>query len=58
MGAAFDTFDSEPLPTGSPWFDLDNVTITSHLAGSTADAFRKTPVLLSERILKAIEEVG
>ncbi|MCF2705874.1 2-hydroxyacid dehydrogenase [Arcanobacterium haemolyticum] len=56
MGAAIDTFDDEPLPANSPWMNLDNVTITSHLAGSTKDAFRKTPHMLSRRILDALAE--
>lgn len=56
MGAAIDTFDREPLPADSRWLTLRNVTITSHLAGSTKDAFRKTPRMLSKRILTALEE--
>ena len=51
MGAAIDTFDVDPLPEDSPWLGLDNVTLTSHLAGSTLDAFHKTPAMLSARIL-------
>ncbi|MFT0846986.1 2-hydroxyacid dehydrogenase [Actinomycetaceae bacterium L2_0104] len=54
MGAAIDTFDEEPLPADSPWMSLPNVTITSHLAGSTKDAFRKTPRLLSARLLAEV----
>lgn len=54
MGAAVDTFDVEPLPADSPWLGLPNVTITSHLAGSTKDAFRKTPRLLSARLLAEV----
>ncbi len=57
MGAAIDTFDHEPLPADSPWLELENATITSHLAGSTLDAFSKTPRLLSQRLL-AIWEKG
>lgn len=54
MGAAIDTFDVEPLPADSRWLTLDNVTITSHLAGTTRDAFVKTPIMLSARLLDAI----
>ena len=34
-GAALDVFDIEPLPTDSPFYTLDNVLLTPHLAGST-----------------------
>jgi D-3-phosphoglycerate dehydrogenase len=43
MGAAIDVFDTEPLPPGHPLVELDNVTLTPHLAGSTMDAFRNSP---------------
>lgn len=55
MGAAIDTFDIEPLPDDSEWTRLDNVTITSHLAGATRDAFVKTPKMLSEKLLGLLE---
>lgn len=55
MGAAIDTFDEEPLPGNSAWMSLDNVTITSHLAGSTRDAFAKTPKMLSQKLLAMID---
>ncbi|MFI8495577.1 NAD(P)-dependent oxidoreductase [Peribacillus butanolivorans] len=51
-GAAIDTFDHEPLGNNSPFLQLDNVTITSHMAGSTNDAFRNTPKKLAERLLE------
>ncbi|MDR1711236.1 MAG: 2-hydroxyacid dehydrogenase [Propionibacteriaceae bacterium] len=54
MGAAIDTFDDEPLPPDSPFLTLDNVTITSHLAGTTVDSFAKTPVILAERLVRAL----
>lgn len=55
MGAALDVFDTEPLPVESPLVQLDNVTITPHLAGSTIDAFRNSPKLMAghfRRMLK------
>lgn len=53
-GAAIDTFDEEPLPASSRFVSLPNVTITGHLAGSTIDAFRKTPRLLAQRLVDAL----
>ncbi len=50
-GAAIDTFDKEPLPADSEFLGLKNVTLTSHLAGSTADAFKNTPKLFAQRFL-------
>jgi D-3-phosphoglycerate dehydrogenase len=50
-GAAIDTFNNEPLPDDSRFLKLKNVTLTSHLAGSTADAFRNTPKLFAQRFL-------
>jgi D-3-phosphoglycerate dehydrogenase len=54
MGAAIDTFDTEPLPPDSPFLTLDNVTITSHLAGTTLDSFARTPVILAERLMDTL----
>lgn len=56
MGAAIDTFDDEPLPSDSPFYQLDNVTITPHLAGSTLDAFTNTPKLFAEQFLAKINQ--
>lgn len=51
-GAAIDTFDDEPLTEDHVLLELDNVTITPHMAGSTLDAFTNSPKL----IVKDIEE--
>ncbi|HIQ04384.1 MAG TPA: hypothetical protein EYH31_01665 [Anaerolineae bacterium] len=36
-GAALDVFWEEPLPTDSPWLELDNVLLTPHVAGAADD---------------------
>ena len=49
-GAALDVFESEPLTEGHPVLALDNVTITSHLAGTTVESLTDSPRLLAEDI--------
>lgn len=39
-GAAIDVYDTEPLPTDHPYLSLDNITLTSHLAGTSADTMQ------------------
>ena len=36
-GAGLDVFRTEPLPPESPFWDLDNVSITAHCSGSSDD---------------------
>jgi phosphoglycerate dehydrogenase-like enzyme len=36
-GAGLDVFNTEPLPADSPFWDMDNVIITPHVAGSSDD---------------------
>ncbi|MDO4566846.1 MAG: 2-hydroxyacid dehydrogenase, partial [Oscillospiraceae bacterium] len=48
MGAALDVFTTEPIPEDSPYLKLDNVTLTTHIAGTTADALGNSPFLLME----------
>ena len=58
MGAALDVFDTEPLPAGHPFLQLDNVTLTPHLAGSTGDAFRNSPVLMAGHLARMLRGQG
>jgi len=52
QGAGLDVFTTEPVPADSPFLALDNVTLTSHLAGTTSDALTNSPFLLMEDIAK------
>ena len=45
-GAAIDVFWEEPIPENHPILKLDNVTLTTHIAGDTVDAIPKAPKLL------------
>jgi len=55
MGAALDVFDVEPIANNSPFLDLDNVTLTTHIAGTTADVLDNSPGLLMADIAKLLE---
>ncbi|WP_196594502.1 2-hydroxyacid dehydrogenase [Pectinatus sottacetonis] len=41
-GAAVDVYDAEPLPKDHPYLQLDNITLTSHLAGTSCDTMRNS----------------
>lgn len=55
-GAALDVFEEEPLERTSPFFQLDNVTLTPHIAGATHDATLNSPRLLVERVCHALAD--
>lgn len=40
-GAALDVFQEEPLPAGSPLWDLPNALVTPHMAGSTPEYYER-----------------
>lgn len=52
MGAALDVFTTEPIAEDSPFLKLDNVTLTTHIAGTTSEALTNSPFLLMEDIAK------
>ncbi len=54
-GAALDVFDEEPLPLDSGFQELDNVIITSHIAGTTVDATTHAPYLLLREVDKILK---
>jgi D-3-phosphoglycerate dehydrogenase / 2-oxoglutarate reductase len=49
-GAGLDVFPDEPLPAESEFIELDNVTLTTHIAGTTYEALNNSPALLMEDI--------
>jgi D-3-phosphoglycerate dehydrogenase len=49
-GAALDVFWAEPLPKEHILTKLENVTLTSHLAGTTIESLTRSPNLLIEDI--------
>jgi D-3-phosphoglycerate dehydrogenase len=56
-GAGLDVFDDEPLEEGSPWLELENVTLTPHIAGSTTSTWENSVRMTAEAV-KEIAETG
>lgn len=55
LGAALDVFTTEPIDPNSRFLKLDNVTLTSHVAGSTSDALTNSPYLLAADVANFLE---
>ena len=49
-GAALDVFEQEPLPAGSPLWELENLFITPHTAGLTEKLWQRHYALFSENL--------
>jgi D-3-phosphoglycerate dehydrogenase len=56
-GAALDVHDDEPLPEGSPWLKLENVTFTPHIAGTTTDTWENSVRMVAEAV-REFSETG
>ena len=54
-GAALDVHDEEPLGAENPWVDLDNVTLSPHIAGITTSTWENTVRMTAEAIGEFIE---
>ena len=57
-GAGLDVFGEEPLPLGSPLFDMPNVVLTPHIAGATDGTARRRAEAAAEncdRVAQGLE---
>lgn len=54
-GAALDVLESEPLPGESPLRALDNLLITSHLAGQTIQAQTRAGLVAAHAVIDVLE---
>ena len=54
-GAAIDVFDVEPIGADHPYCQLDNVTLTTHLAGTTRHAVTKAALRLAREMGKMLK---
>jgi D-3-phosphoglycerate dehydrogenase/(S)-sulfolactate dehydrogenase len=54
-GAALDVLEREPLPGDSPLRGLDNVLITSHLAGQTSEARTRAGLAAAHAVIDVLE---
>ncbi|SEP03853.1 2-hydroxyacid dehydrogenase [Propionispora vibrioides] len=55
-GAALDVSWIEPIPEGDPLLSLDNLTMTTHIAGDTVDAIPRAPYLLKDVVNAYLEK--
>jgi (S)-sulfolactate dehydrogenase len=53
-GAAFDVFDKEPLPAGSPLAGCPKLLLTPHIAGVTAESNERVSAMIAERVIAAL----
>ena len=54
-GAALDVFETEPLPSASPLWNLDNVIITPHISGFTRDYHDKAAMVFKENLRRYLD---
>ncbi|ATL32958.1 phosphoglycerate dehydrogenase [Streptomyces formicae] len=53
-GAALDVTEREPLPPDSPLRAFDNVLVTGHIAGATAEARSRSSLLAARQVLDVL----
>lgn len=55
-GAGLDVFETEPLPSTSPLWNFENVIISPHVAGNTANYHERAAALFTENLLRYLEK--
>lgn len=53
-GAALDVFDTQPLPATNPLWQLENVILTPHMAGITADSMLRMGTVTADEVLRVL----
>lgn len=53
-GAALDVFETQPLPARHPLLTLDNVLLTPHIAGLTAQSMARMSQGTAEEVLRLL----
>lgn len=53
--AALDVFEAEPLPMDSPFFTLDNVILTPHIASNTIETMNRMAVDAANEVIRVLE---
>ena len=48
LGAAIDVYDEEPLSEDNPYINLDNITLTPHIAGVSNDTIANAVEIIAE----------
>ncbi len=57
-GAAFDVYETEPLPADSPLRGSDRILLTSHTAGSTVESAERMVALIRDNLERATSGRG
>jgi len=55
LGAALDVFEKEPVESDNPLLAMENVLLTSHIAGTTVDAISQAPYLLMKEVDRIVD---
>lgn len=55
-GAVLDVFPVEPLPEGSPLWEMPNVLLSAHIAGASGDYFERAAELFAENLRRYLAD--